>query len=77
MPLRVAYQLQGLDDDGNWVSIGDPSTSEQAHGSQGWEVPISERWPVGEYRVRIEVVDSEGRLITTRVPFTLVASGAS
>ena len=77
LPLLVSYQLQGQDDDGDWVSIGHPSTSEQAHGSQGWEMPTSERWPVGEYRVRIEVVDSEGRLITTGVPFTLVASGAS
>ena len=68
---------RGRDDDGRWVSIGDPSSSEQSHRSQAWELPTSARWPVGEYRVRIEVMDAEGRLITAQAPFTLQASGES
>jgi GWxTD domain-containing protein len=72
MPFRVTYQLQGLDTDGSWVDLGRPSTAEQASITQAWELPTNPRWPDGDYRVRIEVLDGEGRLIATDVPFELV-----
>ncbi len=70
-PLRVSYQLQGIEEDGSWVNLGRPSVSEQSAPSQGWELPTGADWPVGEYRVVIEVRDAEGSLITDRMGFVL------
>jgi hypothetical protein len=71
LPLHVTYRLQGQEDDGRWVDLGRPSEANQDHGSQAWELPTSERWPPGDYRVRVEVSDAEGRLISTDVSFRL------
>lgn len=71
-PLRVSYQVQGREDDGRWVNLGSPSASDQEHHSQAWALPTSERWPLGDYRVRIEVYDADGKLVTKEVPFQLV-----
>jgi hypothetical protein len=70
-PLRVSYQLQGREDDGSWVDLGQPAVSEQHAPSQGWELPTRPDWPLGEYRVVIEVLDAEGALITGRMIFSL------
>ena len=70
-PLRVSYQLQGKEQNGDWVDLGRPSVSEQQAEALAWELPTTESWPLGEYRVRIEVNDAEGRLISREVPFTL------
>jgi GWxTD domain-containing protein len=70
-PFTVSYQLEGQEQDGRWVALGSPSVSEQQLPSQGWELPTGENWPLGEYRVHIEVQDSAGRLIATQVPFSL------
>jgi hypothetical protein len=71
-PVQVTYQLQGKDDDGSWVDLGRPSRSEQNAAAQGWELPTTDRWPTGEYRVVVEVLDADGRLISRQAPFTLV-----
>jgi hypothetical protein len=70
-PLRVSYQLQGREEEGNWVNLGRPSISEQSAASQGWELPTRADWPPGEYRVVIEVQDAEGSHITDRMDFIL------
>ena len=71
LPLDVSYQVQGREDDGHWTDLGGTAQSTQEHGSQAWELPTSERWPLGQYRVRVEVSDATGKLISTNVPFEL------
>jgi len=70
-PLRISYQLEGQEQDGRWVPLGQPSISEQEGPALAWELPTTRAWPLGRYRVRIEVTDAEGRLISRQVPFTL------
>lgn len=73
MPLRITYTLQGRDLDNSWVDLGPATTEEQFSNLQGWEIPTSERWPLGEYRVRIEVLDADERLIIRLQEFELAA----
>jgi len=74
LPLRVSYQLQGREDDGSWVDLGRPSSAEQQARGQAWELPTTDAWPLGEYRVKVEVVDAEDRLVAQELPFSLVES---
>jgi len=76
-PYQVSYQLEGQENDGNWVGLGQPSVAEQSGRSQGWELPTGTRWPLGAYRVRVEITDAEGKLISTDLPFRLGLSEAS
>ena len=76
-PVRVSYRLQGREDDGTWVDLGLPSTAEQSASSQGWDLPTSERWPLGDYRIQIEARDGEGRQAGQSVPFVLGAPSSS
>jgi hypothetical protein len=76
LPLQVSYQLEGLEDNGDWTRIGRPAIAEQHATAQGWELPTSDRWPLGTYRIRVEVEDSDGRLIQTMVPFELGSAGS-
>lgn len=71
-PATVSYQVQGQEEDGTWVSLGRPSLIEQEASAVGWELPTSERWPLGEYRVVVEAQDADGKLISRELPFTLV-----
>ena len=75
-PLRATFQLEGLDESGSWLPLGKPSVIEQTAGELAWEVPTNERWPVGEYRVRIEVTDAGERFVTTQVGFRLAGSAS-
>ena len=72
-PLRATFQIEGRDENAAWVPLGQPSVLEQSAGELAWEVPTNERWPVGDYRVRVEVTDAEDRLVTTNVEFELAA----
>ena len=74
-PYRVAYQVEGLDLDGSWVSLGRPATAEQAGSGQAWELSTSAAWPAGRYRIRIEVEDGTERLVTYYRPFSLSDGG--
>lgn len=76
-PTRVHYQLEGQESDGRWIHLGAPQTSEQGAPGVAWELLTTERWPLGEYRVRVEVMDAAERLVTTEAAFTLTASPAS
>jgi GWxTD domain-containing protein len=71
MPVSVSYQVQGRETNGEWVDLGAPARQTQEHRSQAWELPTSERWPLGDYRVRVDVMDADGKLISTDVPFEL------
>jgi hypothetical protein len=71
LPIDVSYQVQGREVDGRWVDLGAAARSTQRHRSQAWALPTSERWPLGHYRVRVEVSDATGKLISTNVPFEL------
>ena len=73
LPLAVSYQVQGREEDGSWVDLGLAAEAAQEHHSQAWALPTSENWPLGQYRVRVEVSDADGKLISTNVPFELTA----
>lgn len=73
-PLQVSYLVEGLEKNGSWVQLGSPAASEQAGRAQAWELPTSPRWPLGRYRIRIEVEDAAGRGVTVDAPFELVDS---
>jgi len=74
-PLYVTYQVEGQEVDGRWIALGQPSRGNPDVLTQAWELPTSTEWPTGAYRVRIDVRDSEDRLISSQVPFTLEAAG--
>jgi hypothetical protein len=70
-PFQVTYRVEGQELDGSWVALGKPASGDPASESQGWELVTSDRWPLGEYRVRIEVADREGRRLEAGAPFRL------
>ncbi len=72
-PYRIVYRIEGKEDDGRFTRLGPPVVLDQAEGAQGWSLPTGDRWPVGDYRVRIEVNDAAGGSATATVPFALVA----
>jgi GWxTD domain-containing protein len=75
-PYRVVYQVEGLETDGTWVPLGQSAVTEQAVAAQGWELPTSSAWPLGEYRVRVEVEDAGQHLVAAQLVFHL-ADGAA
>lgn len=70
-PYRITYQVEGKDLDGSWVRLGKPAVDEQTVAAQGWELPTSAAWPLGEYRVRVDVEDARQRLVSAQLPFQL------
>jgi len=70
-PYRVAYQVEGREDDGRWVALGRPSSGEQSGAAQGWELQTTSLWPLGEYQVQIAITDQDSRQVEVRVPFHL------
>jgi GWxTD domain-containing protein len=70
-PYRVAYQIEGREDDGSWVVLGRPSSDEQSGAAQGWELGTTPGWPLGDYRVKISVTDRDDRSADTQLPFQL------
>jgi hypothetical protein len=70
-PYRITYQVEGRDLDGSWVRLGKPAVDEQTVAAQGWELPTSDAWPLGEYRVRVDVEDARQRLVSAQLPFRL------
>jgi hypothetical protein len=70
-PYRIVYRIEGKEDDGRFTPLGSPVTRDQAEGAQGWSLPTGDRWPAGDYRVRIEVTDAASGSATATVPFTL------
>jgi GWxTD domain-containing protein len=73
-PFRITYQLEGREDDGSFVLLGRPSVLDAGDRSQGFELPTGPSWPVGDYRVRIDVEDAEGARVGTVVPVHLSAA---
>ena len=73
----MTYQLEGLDLDGSWIALGQPSRGSRSGVSQGWELATGEAWPAGDYRIRVEVLDAEGRMITALPAFKLQSADAS
>lgn len=70
-PYRVSYALEGQDDDGAWIALGRPSVQDAAPATQGWQLPLGARWPLGSYRVQVTVTDAQDDVVTASVPFTL------
>ncbi|HXV76264.1 MAG TPA: GWxTD domain-containing protein [Candidatus Polarisedimenticolaceae bacterium] len=70
-PLTATHQLEGLEADGSWVALGQPAVIEQSAAGLAWEVQTGPRWPLGRYRVRVEVVDAAGRTARTEAEFAL------
>jgi GWxTD domain-containing protein len=74
-PFRVLHRLEGKEQDGAWKVLGAPQEQSSFDRVQAWEVPTSPRWPVADYRVRVEVEDAEGKSAGFEVPFSLRAQG--
>lgn len=72
-PYRVVYRIEGKENDGRFTALGKPVVLDPAQGAQGWSLPTGDRWPAGDYRVRIEVTDAAGGSATASVPFALAA----
>lgn len=73
-PYRVSFRLEGKEDDGSFTPLGRPQVFEQADPSFAWSLPTSATWPVGDYRVAVDVRDAEGTSRATSVPLALAAS---
>ena len=72
-PLEASYQLEGQDDDGSWVRLGRPTTLTQSGKAQAWELSTQASWPLGRYRLLVEVIDASGKIASRTVGFELVA----
>jgi GWxTD domain-containing protein len=70
-PFRVVHRLEGQEKDGTWKVLGAPQEQSSSDRVQAWEVPTSPRWPLAEYRVRVEVEDAAGATTGTDAPFSL------
>ena len=71
-PYRVSFQLEGQEDDGSWVALGPAQEVAQEQRTVAWGLPTSPRWPLGEYRIAIDVTDAAGTFERTWMPFELV-----
>jgi hypothetical protein len=75
-PYRIEYSLQLQQADETWNMLGNPSERSQDASAQGWALPTSDGWPLGRYRIAIDVRDSEERSLTHYLPFVLEAREA-
>jgi GWxTD domain-containing protein len=75
-PYNVTYRLE-IRKDSEWKPLGSPILHEGAEGAQGWSVPTTDAWPLGQYRVVIAVRDAQGSTSTAEVGFDLTTDGAS
>jgi len=75
-PYRVTYRIDTWRDSG-WVAASRPVVQEGGEGAQGWSVPTSDAWPVGRYRVQIEIEDAQGVTRTAEVDFDVAPPDAS
>ncbi len=74
-PFEVQYRIEGREVDGRWTPLGRPTVVRATDRTLAWEQPTTEAWPVGTYRVRIEIVDAAGAGITN-LPEFVVEAGA-
>jgi GWxTD domain-containing protein len=72
-PFRISYQLEGKENDGRFVPLGRPSVLDGKDRSQGFELPTGASWPVGDYRVKIDVEDADQQKAGAVVPVRLEA----
>ena len=70
-PYQISYALEGKQGEDEWIALGRPAVSQSSSQAQAWGLPTSATWPLGSYRIVLEVQDSEARLTTVRVPFFL------
>jgi GWxTD domain-containing protein len=73
-PVQISYQVEGQENDGRWVRLGSPQTAEQRAPGVAWELGTTARWPLGDYRVHVEVKDASEKSVATEIPFRLAAS---
>jgi GWxTD domain-containing protein len=74
-PYSTVYRLQGHEDDESWTTLGQPQEYATEQSAQAWGVPTGAAWPLGEYRVLIEVRDAAGSSVTALAPFRLLGDG--
>ena len=70
-PYRASFQVEGQELDGSWVPLGSPAVTSQSNVGVGWDLPTSPNWPLGDYRVRVDIEDEGGRLVSSQIPFEL------
>jgi hypothetical protein len=70
-PYEISYALEGQKVENEWTALGRPAVSRSSTASQGWGLPTAKTWPLGSYRIVLEVRDSENKLTSVRVPFVL------
>lgn len=73
-PFRITYQLEGQENDGRFVPLGKPSMLDGKERSQGFELPTGAAWPAGDYRVRIDIEDSDHARTGAVAPLHLAAA---
>ena len=71
LPLDVSYTVERKKAEG-WTALGPPARAQQSVISQGWELPTTERWPLGDYRIVAEVLDAQGRQVRREIGFQLI-----
>lgn len=70
-PYDATFTLEGREDDGRFRNLGAPQRFVQPTGAFAWSLPTAPSWPLGEYRVRVEVRDAEGVVVPALVPIRL------
>jgi GWxTD domain-containing protein len=70
-PYEGTFALEGREDDGRFTPLGAPQRFVQPSGSFAWSLPTGASWPLGDYRVRIEVRDADGAVAAAVVAFRL------
>jgi GWxTD domain-containing protein len=75
-PFRVDYRLKGQEDDGRWVDLGSPWSVEEDERARSWQLPTTTAWPIGHYRVEIDITDAVGDRGWLRVDWSLEAEAA-
>jgi len=71
-PYRAEFLLEGREEDGQWIALGQPSSNEEPLGTFAWSLPTSDAWPLGGYRVVVRIADSLGTTVEREIDFRLV-----
>lgn len=71
-PYRVSFRLEGREDDDTWRPLTEPQTVETSTSGTGWSLPTTGSWPLGAYRVAIDIEDAAGETVETAEGFTVV-----
>lgn len=75
-PYRLSYQIERKDEQQGWMPLGAAQQAVQPERAHAWGLDTSERWPAGDYRLRIDVSDEQDRESSALLPFTMLPSSS-